>query len=151
MTVLDFLIPCAGAFVSGIGFAFLYNIHGKNMLLASLCGTFAYAVFLVVGIFIDSSFVTYFIAGAFIGLYSEVAAYIFHTPVTVYLMPGIVPLVPGFTIFKTMEACFRGTLAEFGSGAVDTLKIATAIALGMILASYFFRAFRNLVERKHKA
>lgn len=150
MTIMDFLIPCAAALISGIGFAFLYNIHGKNMLISSLCGTFAYAVFLIAGIFFETNFIPYFIAGVFIGIYSELAAYIFHTPVTVYLMPGIVPLVPGLTIYQTMEACLLGDLTAFGNGLVDTLKIAGAISLGMILASYFFRTCRNLVKHIRK-
>jgi len=150
MTVLDFLVPCLGAFVAGIGFSFIYNIHGKNIVISSLCGTFAYAVYLFAGMFFDSSFASYFIAGVFIGLYSELAAYIFHTPVTVYLMPGIVPLVPGFTIYKTMEACLQGDLSAFGNGLVDTLKIAGAISLGMILVSYFFRVVRNLLQGSWK-
>ena len=147
MTILDFCIPCLGAFVAGIGFAVVYNIHGKNIVISSLCGTFAYAVYLLIGLGFETNFAPYFIAGAFIGLYSEIAAYIFHTPVTVYLMPGIVPLVPGFTIYKTMEACLQGDLSAFGNGVVDTLKIAGAISLGMILASYFFRVFRNISKR----
>ena len=150
MTVLEFLVPCLGAFVAGIGFSFIYNIHGKNIVISSLCGTLAYAVYLVIGMFTPTTFAPYFVAGVFIGLYSEIAAYIFHTPVTVYLMPGIVPLVPGFTIYKTMEACLQGDLTAFGNGVVDTLKIAGAISLGMILASYFFRVVKNLIQGNWK-
>lgn len=150
MTVLEFLVPCLGAFVAGIGFSFIYNIHGKNIVISALCGTFAYAAYLVFGLFTVSTFAPYFVAGVFIGIYSEVAAYIFHTPVTVYLMPGIVPLVPGFTIYKTMEAALHGDITGFGRGVVDTLKIAGAISLGMILASYFVKAFKNIAQGKWK-
>lgn len=150
MTVLSFLVPCLGAFVAGIGFAIIYNIHGKNILISSLCGTLAYAVYLVACLFFETNFAPYFIAGVFIGLYSELAAYIFHTPVTVYLMPGIVPLVPGFTIYKTMEACLHGDISGFGTGVVDTLKIAGAISLGMIMASYLVKAIKNIAQRNWK-
>lgn len=150
MTGLGFLVPCLAAFIAGVGFCIYYNIHGKNIIVSSLCGALAYAVYLLVGNFAETFFVPYFVAGIFIGIFSEAAAYIFRTPVTVYLMPGIVPLVPGLTIYKTMEACFAGDLSGFGTGLVDTLKIAGAISLGMILASYFFRTFRNLVKHIRK-
>ncbi len=150
MAEFGFLVPCLAAFIAGIGFCVYYNIHGKNIVIASLCGAFAYAVYLLFGNFFETNFMPYFIAGVFIGIYSEVAAYIFRTPVTVYLMPGIVPLVPGLTIYKTMEACFGGDLSAFGTGLVDTLKIAGAISLGMILASYFVKAIKNIAQGKWK-
>ena len=94
-----------------------------------------------------SDIIPYFVAGIAVALYSEVAAKIFKAPVTVYLMPGFIPLVPGLTIFRTMEACLFGDITAFAEGLVNTLKIGGAISLGLILMSSFFRLFRNSIRK----
>lgn len=143
----NWIIPFVAAFVSTFGFALIYNIHGKNLVIASLCGAFGWMFYLITRIFTDSAIIPYFIAGLAVALYSEVAAKIFKAPVTVYLMPGFIPLVPGLTIFRTMEACLFGDITAFAEGLVNTLKIGGAITLGLILMSSFFRLFRNSIRK----
>lgn len=145
--VITFVVPVVASYVSTMGFALLYNIHGKNIHIASVCGAFSYAVYLVVMQFTDSVIVPNFLGGVAIAIYAELAAMIFKAPITVYLVPGIVPLVPGLTIYKAMEACLRGNLAVGGAGVVNTIKIGGAIALGLILTSYFFRLFRSIAQK----
>ena len=143
----DWIIPFAAAFVSTLGFAFIYNVHGKNLVVASVCGAFGWMFYLIAQRFMVSDIIPYFVAGIAVALYSEVAAKIFKAPVTVYLMPGFIPLVPGLTIFRTMEACLFGDITAFAEGLVNTLKIGGAISLGLILMSSFFRLFRNTVKK----
>ena len=140
--VENIIIPFVSAFFATMGFALLYNIRKKNLIIASFCGAFAWMVYLVADRFTDSMIVPYFISGISIALYSELAAQIFKAPVTVFLIPGIIPLVPGLTIYRTMEACLFGDISGFAEGLVNTLKIGAAISLGLILISSFFRIFR---------
>lgn len=146
----DWLIPFAAAFVSTLGFALIYNIHGKNLVIASFGGAFGWMFYLIADRFMPSAIIPYFIAGIAVAFYSEVAAKIFKSPVTVYLMPGFIPLVPGLTIFRTMEACLFGDITAFAEGLVNTLKIGGAISLGLILMSSFFRLFSNSVKQMNK-
>lgn len=148
MAVLnDWIIPFVAAFISTLGFAIIYNIHGKNFVVASLCGAFGWMFYLIADRLMPSAIIPYFIAGVAVALYSEVAAKIFKSPVTVYLMPGFIPLVPGLTIFRTMEACLFGDITAFAEGLVNTLKIGGAISLGLILMSSFFRLLRNTARK----
>ena len=126
MMLKEFIIPVISALVATFGFALAYEIRRKNLIIASLCGAFSWAVYLVFGAMTDSLIFPYLMAGVAIALYSEIAARIFKTPATVYLTCGIIPLVPGLTIFRTMEACLFGDLTNFLDGLITTLKIVTA-------------------------
>ncbi len=141
MFAYELIKTCIASFLACLGFSLLYNIHGKNLLISSLCGTFAYAIYLIADVFFPSLVVPYFLSGFSIAIYSEVAARIFKAPVTVYLIPGIIPLVPGLTVYRTMQACLSSDLSLFGTGLFNTFKIGGAITLGLILASTFFRLF----------
>lgn len=140
---VDIIIPFVSAFVATLGFALLYNIHGKNLIIAAFCGAFAWSVFLISDYYLDSLVVPYFISGISIALYSELAATFAHSPVTVFLIPGIIPLVPGLTIYRTMESCLFGDISVFAEQLVETLKIGGAISLGLIFISSFFRLFKH--------
>lgn len=142
------IIDIISAFFATMGFALLYNIRRKKLIVASLCGAFSWMVYLIADGVTDSLVIPYFISGISIALYSELAAPLLRAPVTVFLIPGIIPLVPGLTIYRTMESCLFGDIQGFAEGLVNTLKIGGAISLGLILISSFFKIFRSKLYKK---
>lgn len=145
---MNYCIPCFAAFCACIGFSLLYQIRGVKIIIAAGCGAFAWAVYLIaaeaVGV---SALAAYFWAGAAAAFYAELSAKCLHIPVTVCLIPGIIPTVPGLTIYKTMRECLLGNAQGFLLGGIETLKIGGAIALGLIFVSSCFRILRALLNR----
>lgn len=139
----DFLIPVLSAFFATLGYTLFYNIRGRNIVIASLCGAFSWAVYLLVLNYTHSLVLPYMASGVAVAIYSELAAYFFKSPVIVFLIPGVIPLVPGLTIFRTMQSALNGDLSAFGEGLITTIKIGGAIALGLILMSTFIRLIRS--------
>jgi len=54
-------------------------------------------------------------------------------PLTVFLLSGIFPLVPGAGIYNTAYYFLQDDRALFANAGVETLKIALALALGIAL------------------
>lgn len=54
-------------------------------------------------------------------------------PLTLFLVCGIFPLVPGAGIYYTAYAFLHGQSAEFAARGAETAKIALALALGIAL------------------
>ncbi|MBR3791409.1 MAG: threonine/serine exporter family protein [Clostridia bacterium] len=144
----NIFVPFVSAFFASMGFALLYNVRKRHLVIASLCGAFAWMFYLITDMFTNSLVIPYFVSGISIALYSELAATIFKSPATVFLIPGIIPLVPGLTIYRTMEACLYGDIQGFAEGLVNTLKIGGAISLGLILISSFFKILRTRIYKK---
>ncbi|MBQ3181783.1 MAG: threonine/serine exporter family protein [Clostridia bacterium] len=141
--MVEFIIAIISSFVATLGFTLIYNIKGKNLIIASVSGAFSWAVYLICQRYSASLVFPYLMSGVAIALYSELAAYFFRVPATVYLKPGIIPLVPGLTVFRTMESCLFGDIGTFAEGLVTTIKIGGAIALGLIFMSSFIRLMRS--------
>ena len=139
----EFVIAIIASFVATLGYSLVYNIKGKNLIIATLNGAFSWAVYLVCQHFFDSVVFSFFMSGAATAVYAELAAYFFKTPATVYLIPGIIPLVPGLTVYRTVESGLFGELEAFGEGLLSTIKIGGAIALGLIFMSAFIRLIRS--------
>ena len=147
MIIKEFLIPIIFAGLATLGFSLVFNIRGRNLVAAVFCGIFSWSMYLVCMAMTESVLISYFVCGLSIALYSEIAAYFFRSPATVFLIPGFIPAVPGGAIYRAMESCLFGDISGFAEGLINTLKIGGAIALGVILMSSFFRLFRGALQK----
>ena len=66
-------------------------------------------------------------------LLTRVLAILLKAPVTVFLLPGIFPLVPGAGIYYTAYYFLQGEEVLFASKGAETFKVALALALGIAL------------------
>ena len=77
--------------------------------------------------------------GAFsVGIYSHVMARKMKTPVTVFLLGGILPLVPGRQIYQMVYYLIAQQNTLSANNLILTLNIAGAIALAIFLADTIF-------------
>lgn len=79
-------------------------------------------------------------AGAFagtlcLGLYANMLARIRQRPAQVFLVPGLVLLVPGAFGFISFGQLLRGEVAGGVSGVFTTLVVASALVLGLLVAN----------------
>lgn len=69
------------------------------------------------------------------GLYANMVARRTRRPAQVFLVPGIVLLVPGTFGFLSFGRLFAGDLTGGASGAFQTLMVGAALATGIVLAN----------------
>ena len=115
------------------GFSSVY-LHAKplDILIGAFCGAAGWFVFTFTGGVGASSY----LAGSFVvAVMAEILGAMLKTPATVFLLPGLLPLVPGGGMFLTMRSAVNGLMAESLSNAYTTLFAAGSIALGIALAS----------------
>jgi uncharacterized membrane protein YjjB (DUF3815 family) len=66
------------------------------------------------------------------------------TPATLFVIPGMVPLVPGSSLYNTMSYAVRGEMEAARAYGTKTLLCALAIAAGIS----FVTALRELQTKK---
>ena len=141
----DAVIQLAAAFCGALGFAVLFGMRRRYLFTAALGGMLAWAVYLLLQ-GRTGGFAACLAAAAFAVLYAEVLARLFKTPATLFVIPAVIPLVPGGTLYSCMDSAVRGQMAlakEYGS---ETLNTALAIAAGMS----FVIACRELRTKREK-
>ena len=79
--------------------------------------------------------------------YAQLMARLMRAPATVFIIPSIIPLVPGSMLFYTMSWALRGDMAKFMQSGIETLISAIAIALGMVLVMLAFGIVTSIVRR----
>lgn len=121
--------------IGSLGFALLYNIR-QSRLVAAACGGFmSWALYLLLCRFIPNEAVCYFIVALVCSLYAEIMARKLRSPATAFITTALIPMVPGGSLYYTMAYSFENDFEKFLERAVYTLKLAGALALGIIVAT----------------
>ncbi|HHD2754257.1 TPA: threonine/serine exporter family protein [Clostridium perfringens] len=149
---MNLIINSIYAFFSALGFGIIFNIKGKNLIFSSLCGGLGWFVYLFSSKFISTNEnFNYFLAAIFISLFSEISARVLKVPVLVFLVCGIIPLVPGGGMFYTMLETLKGNTDKALSLGCNTLMLAGSLATGIVLISSFTKLFfsiKRLIQNK---
>ena len=93
---------------------------------------------------------SYFWGAIAVALLSEVLAFLKKNPATVYLIPGLLPLVPGSGMFQTMRAAVTGNLHNALHLALTTLTTAGATALAVAIIASIARLLAMFAKKRKK-
>ena len=132
------------AFLGALGFSLLFGIRRRHLWFASLGGLLAWGVYLLADRWIQGDFIPYLLASAFAVVYAELLARLRKSPATLFVIPAILPLVPGGSLYYAMSCAVRGQMAEASRFGMRTLKLALAIAAGISIVV----ALRELRARR---
>ncbi len=126
------LLQTAMACIGSVGFAVLFNIRGKKLLLSGLGGALGWAVYLCCLHTGQDVFFALFLATAAVVACSELLARLVKTPVILLMVPMLIPLIPGGDLYYMMSCLVQGQYARFGQYAQLVLTESGAIAIGII-------------------
>lgn len=145
-SIIQVLMGTIGSF----GFSILYNIRGKKLILAGLGGLFSWSLCLVLQMWFDSEVIRYFLSAAFVAVYAEVLARVLKTPTTTFLVPAIIPHVPGGSLYYTMKFALNQQWYDFFSKAFYTVELALALAMGIIAVSSLVKLIFAIINNMKK-
>ena len=92
---LDFIIQFGSSFVTALGFSILYNIPRKTIIPAGMTGAIGWTSFFFFTAYLSvTEFLATIIASFIIAFVSQILARNFKTPVIIFTLPGLIPLVP---------------------------------------------------------
>jgi len=136
------------AFFGSIFPAILFNIDRKKILWAGLCGAIGWTVYLLIFYETNSPISASFVGAIAVGVYSESMARIIKTPAFGFLIPGIFPLVPGFTAYTTLRYIVENNLSEALNKGIQTIAVGGSIGFGIMLSTTIFK-FISRIKKKN--
>lgn len=122
-----------------LGFSMLFNIRGKNLLWGTLGGLVDWGVYLAVFHICGNDFISSFFASMAVTIYAECMARKRKTPVTVFLVAALIPLIPGGALYRTMGNAVTKNWSMFIQEGGYTFLFALSIAVGIICATVVFQ------------
>lgn len=143
MDILFLAKHFALSFVSSIGFAVMFRVRKNSLLLCGFTGAVGWCTYKALSESgLDLIFSNLF-ASILVSLLSEFFARVKKLPVTCFVIPGIFLLVPGYGIYLTMQYLIQDQYTEGMAKGVETLFVAGAIALGIILVSSVSKVLKS--------
>lgn len=139
MSPLEFLLQVLSAFVGVIAVAITVQVPKKNLLLAGFTGAAGWAVELVVERMKGNAILSAFFAALLVAILSQIFARVSKAPVTVYLVTGVLPLVPGVGMYRTVYYLLQSNREQTSYYLSYTLQIAGMIALAIFVVESFFK------------
>lgn len=133
--------------LGSLGFSVLFNIRGTKLLIAALGGTLSWSVYLLLSHWLPSDGTCYFLSAAIITVYAEVFARVVKTPTTTFLVPAIVPGIPGGALYYAMHHALNKQWDLFSQKALTALQIALALAMGIIVVTTMTRLLIALLRK----
>lgn len=138
------LLEVLSAFIASFAFGIIFNIKGKNLFFAAICGAigwFVYKFSIKLG---ASDTMAMFYASVALSGYSEIFARILKTPVTTFVIAALIPLVPGGGMYYTMVEAINGDIMNSLEIGIKTLASAGVLAIGIILVSTLTKAIKSI-------
>jgi uncharacterized membrane protein YjjB (DUF3815 family) len=131
----DVIVSLITGALGTLGFSILFYVHPRRLTLATLGGVLTTGVYLLAGHFLGGELLPNLL-GALIGAgFSEICARLTKVPVPIYMVPCVIPLVPGSALYATMFNFVSGNYGAAADAALTTLEVALGISGGIVIAS----------------
>jgi len=141
--IIQFIV----GFFATLSFAILFSTPKQQLIFCGLTGAAGWIVYLILmnnnsGIGLAN------LGAAFaLTLMSRIFAALERHPVTVYLLAGIFPLVPGAGIYYTSYHFIMDEMEQFAAKGSETVIIAGSIAFGIVFGLSLPQSIFNSLQR----
>ena len=126
-------IQLFSAFLGSMGYCLLFHLRSQLLLPAALGSVLNWGVYLLLEPRLGSAFYACLIASAAAALYAEMMPKRLRAPANLFLVPSVMPSIPGGSLFYAMSSAVRGQWAEARAFGFRTAEYALAIAAGISL------------------
>ncbi|MCR2042539.1 threonine/serine exporter family protein [Anaerosalibacter massiliensis] len=135
------------SFFATIGAAVLFSIPKDSIISAGAIGGFGWIIYTFILNQYSSAVAGTFFGALTVGILGELLARHFKKPATVFIIPGIIPLVPGAGMYYTMLALIEKRFYDSVNIGAETLFIAVAIAIGIVMSSSLSRSIKRVKNK----
>lgn len=147
---MELFLSFLGAFVATVGYGVFFNISKKILVWVGVTGAVGWIMSVIM---IDKqagaawAYMVSALAVAFLGEFFAIRT---KNPSTLFSIPGIYPLVPGYGLYTTMYHFTRNDINLGMTAMIDTLTKAGAIAVGIIIMSSLGGIRKKILSNKNK-
>ncbi|MGP1411650.1 threonine/serine exporter family protein [Peptoanaerobacter stomatis] len=129
------------SFLATVGFSMLLNVPKKSIHLCSLSGAVGWTLYIILRKYGIDNVNSNLYSSIIIALMGEIFARLDKEPVTIFVIPGIFCIVPGYGIYNAMKNLMEKNYEQASRIGFETVFVAGAIATGIIIVSSIFKIY----------
>lgn len=123
------------AFASTAGFCLIFNVPRRHMISASTVGALGWIAFQYALILGNGNVASCFLGSCIVAILSDICSRAFKDATTLFIIPGILPLVPGAGMYNTMLAFLDSNFEKMTKIGSETILMAGAIAVALLMVA----------------
>lgn len=131
--MMNLLLQFVLALFATLGFSVIFRVPVKKIPACILIGALGWVTYEIAVFYMQSPVFGCFAGACMVGMLSSICARFLKEASTVFIVPGILCLVPGYKIYSTMEALLLHNYGNTASIGIETLMMAGAIAIGLLV------------------
>lgn len=132
------------SFLSTIGFAIFLSAPKRSLGVTGLIGAIGWLLYAYLFRLTNNPILSNFIPATIIGVASEICARKLKQPAIVFIIPGIIPLVPGLGMYNTMLYLVQENYELATSTGATALLVGGAISLGVLLVTSLVKTINTV-------
>lgn len=132
------------AWVGAVSFCFMFNLRKRLIPIASIGSVLCWGIYLLGAHYYNGEFIPCLLASAVAAFYAEILARIKKAPATLFLITGVLPVIPGSKLYYTMSSVVHKDWQLTKKYGMQTIESAIAIAIGISLIWAFSVMIRNI-------
>ena len=127
------------AAIATAGFSIFFNVPVKLLFPAAVVGGIGWIVYLIILELTKNPSLAGFLAAASVSSMSEFLARRLYQPAILFVICGILPLVPGISFYNTMLSIIQADYTAAIEKGANAFLLSCAIALGVLVVSALVR------------
>lgn len=130
------------------GFCHYFGAPKKSIPISCAIGGIVWIIYKYIVTYYSNYLLAGFASALALGLLGEFFARIIKTPATIFIIPGLVPMVPGAGMYYSMYYLIYNEYSKFQSVAIETFYIAASLAIGIVASSAITKTIKFLFIKK---
>lgn len=132
--IIIFILEMIFCFTASFFFAMIMNAPKKTLVYSSLIASLGYMVYIY---FVNNGNqkLGFFLGTAVVAFFGEIYARKFKMPATIFIFPGVIPIVPGLGLYQTLFAFVEDNITSALEIGVNTFLNIGAMAVAMAMVS----------------
>ena len=147
MDIVTLLVNFFFSFLETVGFSIFFNSPRKSLIPAGIIGGIGWTVYMILFDFSQNPILSNFFAATLISLLSEILARRMKFPAIIFVIPGILPLIPGLGLYNTMLSLVEGNYSNAISVGTNALFVSASISMGVLLITSLVKTY-YIIRRK---
>lgn len=136
---MELLIQAVMSFGAVATLAMIFGVPRRFLIQSGFTGALGWVFYVALGETGNGDMLNMFVAAFAVAIASHLFARFCKAPVTIFLIPGILPLVPGVGVYRIAYYMIQESTAVAGYYLMYTLQMAGMIAVAILIADTFFK------------
>lgn len=147
----DLLTQFIFAALATFGFTLIFRVPKSDILVCSLIGAFGWLSYQLATGYGFSAVMACFLGACTVALLSDISSKLLKDAATIFIIPGIMCLVPGAGMYRMMLSLIHNNMGGFATECTQTLMSAGAIAVGLLVTGSLLKILRMLTRKIKEA